>query len=132
MMVLIDSSVWIDFFSARPLPHVAAMESIIEQRKDICICGIIVTEILQGIRNEAEFKKTKDLLNALIFLPMPYSIFLRSAQIYRELRKKGLTVRKPLDCMIASVAIENNIPLLHCDKDFMIIETLGELKNYLK
>jgi predicted nucleic acid-binding protein len=59
MMVLIDTSVWIDFFSARPLPHVSAMESIIEQRKDICICGIIVTEILQGIRNETEFKKDK-------------------------------------------------------------------------
>ena len=103
MMVLIDSSVWIDFFSARPLPHVAAMESIIEQRKDICICGIIVTEILQGIRNETEFKKTKDLLNTLIFLPMPYSVFLRSAQIYRELRKKGLTVRKPLDAKIQIV-----------------------------
>ena len=121
-MVLIDSSVWIDFFSARPLPHVAAMESIIEHREDICICGIILAEVLQGIRNDIEFRKTKELLNTLIFLPMQYTVFLRSAEIYRKLRKKGITVRKPLDCMIASVAIENNIPLLHNDKDFQPIE----------
>jgi len=117
-MVLIDSSVWIDFFSGRSLPHVREMESIIERREDISICGIILAEVLQGIRNDNEFRQTKRLLNTLIFLPMPYSVFLRSAEIYRKLRKKGITVRKPLDCMIASVAIENNILLLHNDKDF--------------
>lgn len=121
-MVLIDSSVWIDFFSGHPLPHVREMESIIERREDISICGIILTEVLQGIRNDNEFRKTKELLNTLIFLPMPYAVFLRSAEIYRELRKKGITVRKPLDCMIASVAIENDILLLHNDKDFVPIE----------
>ena len=129
-MVLIDSSVWIDFFSARSLPHVAAMESIIEHRDDICICGIILAEVLQGIRNDSEFRKTKTLLNTLIFLPMQYTVFLRSAEIYRELRKKGITVRKPLDCMIASVAIENNIPLLHDDKDFQPIEKYCGLEIY--
>jgi len=127
-MVLIDSSVWIDFFSARPLPHVAAMESIIEYREDVCICGIILAEVLQGIRNDIEFRKTKELLNTLIFLPMQHTVFLRSAEIYRKLRKKGITVRKPLDCMIASVAIENNILLLHNDKDFQPIEKYCGLK----
>lgn len=121
-MVLIDTSVWIDFFSGRSLPHVREMESIIEHREDISICGIILAEVLQGIRNDNEFRQTKRLLNTLIFLPMPYSVFLRSAEIYRKLRKKGITVRKPLDCMIASVAIENNILLLHNDKDFEPIE----------
>ena len=56
VMVLIDSSVWIDFFSARALPHVVAMESIIEHREDICICGIILAEVLQGIGNDSEFR----------------------------------------------------------------------------
>ena len=121
-MVLIDTSVWIDFFFGRSLPHVREMESIIERREDISICGIILAEVLQGIRNDNEFRQTKRLLNTLIFLPMPYSVFLRSAEIYRKLRKKGITVRKPLDCMIASVAIENNILLLHNDKDFEPIE----------
>ena len=59
---------------------------------------------------------------------MPYTVFLRSAEIYRKLRKKGITIRKPLDCMIASTAIENDIPLLHNDKDFRPIEKHCGLK----
>jgi hypothetical protein len=59
---------------------------------------------------------------------MPYTVFLRSAEIYRKLRKKGITIRKPLDCIIASVAIENDISLLHNDKDFQPIEKRCGLK----
>jgi len=121
-MILVDTTVWIDFFAARSLPQVVALESLIERREDICICGIILTEVLQGIRKESEFQKTKDLFNNLIFLPMYYPVFLRSADIFRKLRRKGITVRKSLDCMIASVAIENNALLLHNDKDFQPIE----------
>jgi predicted nucleic acid-binding protein len=122
MMTLVDTTVWIDFFAARSLPHVAMLEDLIENREDICICGIILTEVLQGIRKDTEFKKTRGLFKNLILLPMPYTVFLRSAEIYRNLRKKGITIRKPLDCMIASTAIENDMPLLHNDKDFQTIE----------
>jgi len=128
-MVLVDTTVWIDFFAARSLPHVVALEALIEQREDICICGIILTEVLQGIRNDTEYKKTKDLFNTLVLLPMPYIIFIRSAEIYRILRKKGITIRKSMDCMIASVAIENDIPILHNDKDFSPIENYCGLKR---
>ena len=76
MMVLIDTTVWIDFFAGRQLPHVAALERLIKGREDICICGIILTEVLQGIRDKSEFRKTKELFNTMIFLPMPYSVFL--------------------------------------------------------
>jgi predicted nucleic acid-binding protein len=128
MMVLVDTTAWIDFFAARSSPHVAALESLIERREDICICGIILTEVLQGIRKDSEFQKTRDLFNNLIFLPMHYPVFLRSANIFRKLRSKGITIRKSLDCMIASVAIENDIPLLHNDKDFQPIEKHCSLK----
>ena len=131
MMVLVDTSVWIDFFAARPLPHVEVLETLIKRRENICICGIILAEVLQGIRQDTEFRKTKDLFNSLILLPMPYTVFLRSAEIYRKLRKKGFTIRKPLDCMIASVAIENDIFLLHNDKDFHPIEKHSGLLNVL-
>ena len=128
MIILVDTTVWIDFFAARSLPHVAVLEHLIEHREDICTCGIILTEVLQGIRKDTEFRKTRDLFNTLIWLPMPYTVFLRSAEIYRKLRKKGLTIRKPLDCMIASAAIENDILLLHNDKDFQPIEKHCGLK----
>ena len=129
MMVLVDTTVWIDFLSGSPYPHVKTLENLILNREDICLCGIVLTEVLQGIREDSEFKRTRGLLANLIFLPMGYSIFLRSAEIYRNLRKKGITIRKPVDCMIAAVAIENDLPLLHNDKDFDPIEKHFGLKT---
>ena len=130
MMVLVDSTVWIDFFAARSSDLVVALENLIINREDICICGIVLTEVLQGIRKDSEFKKTRDLFTKLLFLPMPYPVFLKAAEIYRGLRRKGITIRKSVDCMIASVAIENDIPLLHNDKDFAAIEEHCGLKCY--
>ncbi len=129
MMVLVDTTVWIDFFSANPHQHVKTLENLIIKREDICLCGIILTEVLQGIREDSEFNRTQDLLGNLVFLPMQYYVFLRSAEIYRNLRRKGITIRKPVDCMIAAVAIENDIPLLHNDKDFIPIEKYFGLKR---
>jgi predicted nucleic acid-binding protein len=130
MMVLVDTTVWIDFFAARSLPHVEALENLITNREDICICGIILTEVLQGIRKDTQFGKIRDLFKNLIFLPMAYSTFLQSAVIYRTLRRKGITIPKPVDCMIASVAIQNEIPLLHNDKDFNAIERVFGLIRF--
>ena len=131
MMVLVDTSVWIDFFPARSGRHVEALEQLIVNKEDVCLCGVILTEILQGIRNDAEFKRTRELLENLIVLPMRHSVFLRSADIYRSLRKQGITIRKPVDCMIASTAIEYNLPLLHNDRDFNPIEQHCRLKSLL-
>ncbi|MDH4204581.1 MAG: PIN domain nuclease [Desulfobacteraceae bacterium] len=130
MMVLVDTTVWIDFFAARSSGHVDALENLIINREDICICGIVLTEVLQGIRKDSEFKKTRDLFNKLLFLPMPYPVFLKASEIYRRLRRKGITIRKSVDCMIASVALENDIPLLHNDNDFEAIEEHYGLKCY--
>jgi predicted nucleic acid-binding protein len=122
--------VWIDFFAAHSLPHVKALEALITDREDICVCGIIRTEVLQGIRRDSEFRQTRDLFNNLVFLPMRYGTFLQSAEIYRNLRRKGITIRKPVDCMIAATAIENGIPLLHNDKDFIPIEKHFNLTRF--
>jgi len=131
-MVLVDTTVWIDFFSDRPLPHVKVLEDLLVNREDLCICGIILTEVLQGIRKDSEFLKTKKLFSNLVFLPMRYSTFLKSAEIYRSLRQKGITIRKPVDCMIASVALENEIALLDNDKDFDPIEKYFKMRRIPK
>jgi len=122
MLILIDTTAWIDFFAAKSASHVKTLEDLIQKKEDICICGIILTEVLQGIKEENELKKTKDIFTSLLFLPMSYETFLSAAEIYRGLRQKGITIRKSMDCMIASVAIEFSIPLLHNDKDFKPIE----------
>ena len=65
-MVLVDTTVWIDFFSNRPEPHVAAVRRLIENGEDLCLCGLVLAEILQGIRSDTAYGKTKDYLSALI------------------------------------------------------------------
>jgi predicted nucleic acid-binding protein len=117
-MILVDTTVWIDFFAGSPRPHVANLEQLLRTGEDICICGIVLAEVLQGIRSDSKYAKTKGYFQSLVFLPMTHATFLRSSQMYRTLRKKGVTIRAPLDCMIASVAIEHRVPLLHNDRDF--------------
>lgn len=127
-MVLVDTTVWIDFFGNRPEPHVLALDELLKGEADLCLCGVILTEILQGIRSDSDYRKTRDYLSVLIILPMPPSTFVRAAELYRSLRKKGVTIRKPIDCMIAAVAIENDLTLLHNDRDFDHIAKHSSLK----
>jgi len=117
-IILVDTSVWVDFLNGAPGPHVSALESYLSEGADLCICGVILTEVLQGIRSDKEYAKTKSSLDALLFLPMRHSTFVEAAAIYRSLRRKGITIRKPIDCLIAAVAIEHGAALLHNDRDF--------------
>jgi predicted nucleic acid-binding protein len=130
LMVLVDTTVWIDFFAGRNKPHVGKLQKIIEKEDDLSLCGVIMTEILQGIRSDTDFFKTKEYLDDLIFLPMRHGTFVRAAEIYRSLRKKGITIRKQIDCMIASVAIEYDNQLLHNDRDFTHIAKHSKLRVY--
>jgi len=117
-MMLVDTSVWIDFFAARNTAQVLVVESSIDQRVDLCLCGVILTEVLQGIRDDKQYKKTEAVLSNLIYLPMDQSTFLLAANIYRALRSRGITIRNSVDCMIAAVCIEHKADLLHNDRDF--------------
>ena len=130
-MVLVDTTVWIDFFADRSEPHVAALVKFIEHEEDLCLCGIILAEVLQGIRSDEDYIKTKDYLDDLVFLPMQHATFIRAAEVYTSLRKRGVTIRKPVDCMIASVAIEHDIPLLHNDRDFNYMAKYSNLRVWV-
>ncbi len=127
-MILVDTSVWIDFFSGRNLPHVARLEQFIQESDDLALCGIILTEILQGIADDTSHKRVQHYLDPLIMLPMPHSVFVKAADIYRKLRKKGITIRKTNDCIIAATALEHRCQLLHNDKDFIPIANHFPLK----
>ena len=127
-MILVDTSVWIDFFGEKPLPHVNKLEALIGQGEEIAICGVILTEILQGIRDEKQFHETEERLNTLTFLPMIHNTFIVAAHIYRSLRIQGITIRKSIDCMIAAAALENKAYFLHNDRDFKVIAEHFPLK----
>jgi predicted nucleic acid-binding protein len=127
-MTLVDTSVWIDFFAVRNTVQVAVLESLVDQREDLCLCGLILTEVLQGIRDDKQYKQTESILTGLIFLPMDQSTFLLAANIYRTLRSRGFTIRNSVDCMIAAVCMEHKAHLLHSDRDFDHIADVFSLK----
>jgi len=127
-VILVDTSVWIDFFAGRDLAHVATLEQFILADEDLALCGIVLTEILQGITDDTAHRRVRRYLNPLIMLPMPETVFIRAADIYRKLRKQGVTVRKTNDCIIAATALEHRCQLLHNDKDFAPIAKHWRLK----
>jgi predicted nucleic acid-binding protein len=120
-LILVDTSVWIDFFAGRDLGHVSRLEDAILDNEDLALCGIVLTEILQGIADDRSHRQVREYLEPLIMLPMTETVFVRAADIYRTLRKKGTTIRKTNDCLIAATALEYRCPLLHNDKDFAAI-----------
>ena len=121
-MVLVDTSVWIDFFAERPCSHVTNLEKLIMDSRDLCTCWLVLAEVLQGIRNHRQYRKTRRYLENLLYLPMNRGTYIAAADIYRELRGKGITIRKPVDCMIAATALAHAVPLLHNDRDFLPVQ----------
>ena len=117
-MMLVDTSVWIDFFRGSDTPQSDRLEQALRDRADLALCGIILTETLQGIRDDAQYRRVRDYLQPLILLPMREPVFVRAAQLYRHLRAQGITIRKTNDCIIAATAIIHAVPLLHHDRDF--------------
>jgi len=123
-VILVDTSVWIDFLIGRDTPHRRLLHRLIESEEDICITEIIFSEILQGIRDDALYDTTKDyLLEFPVIKPKSIDTYVSAADIYRKCRKKGRTVRKTVDCIIAAIVLENKLTLLHNDADFGAIKT---------
>jgi hypothetical protein len=123
---MVDTTVWIDFFSGKDVPHVKRLLRHINAN-DICITGIILTEILQGIKNDDEFKLVEGLLRKIpVYEAQGPHTYIHAAQIYRQCKKSGFTIRKTIDCIIAAIVMDNNLTLLHNDKDFdKIAEVVG-------
>jgi hypothetical protein len=127
-LILVDTSVWIDFFNGKDTAEVCQLENFIEEGKAICVCGVIMTEVLQGTRNDKEYALILEKFDRCFFLEISRKSCIRAATLFRALRKKGIIVRNPIDCIIAAVAIENNIPLLHHDRDFENLHRYAGLK----
>ena len=117
-MILVDSSVWIDYFNGRKTWQTDLLENLFSN-VPIIIGDLILTEILQGFRSDNDYKTAKSFLSDLPFRQMGgYQVAVQSAQNYRALRKKGVTVRKTIDVIIGTYCILEDLPLLHNDRDF--------------
>lgn len=130
-MIVVDSSVWIDYFTGNDTPEADHLDSLLGEEL-IAIGDLVLAEVLQGFRADQDFRKARDLLLSLHVVNMlDTTIALKSAANFRALRKKGLTVRKTVDSIIATYCIENRLPLLHSDKDFQPFHQHLNLKNAL-
>ena len=117
-MILVDSSVWIDYFNGRRTWQTDLLENLLSD-VPIIIGDLILTEILQGFRSDNDYKTAKSFLSDLLFRQMGgYKVAVQSAENYRRLRKKGVTVRKTIDVIIGTYCILKDLPLLHDDRDF--------------
>ena len=128
-MILVDTSVWVEFFRQTDSPQDRRLTGLIEDGEDIAITGIVLTEILQGIRHERELRAARGyLLRFPLVEPMSVFTYLRAAEIYRACRRRGLTVRGSVDCIIAAICIDHDVPILHRDADFDRIAAISGLK----
>lgn len=127
-MILVDTSVWIDLLKGNDTAADRWLTSAINQGRAICICGLILTEILQGLRPGKQVREITRLFEPVIYLLTVRDSYTLAADIHRAARARGKTIRNTTDCIIAACAITNNVPLAQKDKDFVTIADLSDLE----
>ena len=129
MRVLVDSTVWIDFFRARRTVQTGRLKALLAAGEDVCICGHVLAEVLRGTRHDEQYAKVARHFGDLEFLPMGEQTFRDAADIYRHLRRSGITLKNTVDTFIAAVALQHDVYLLHNDSDFDLIAGEYPLKT---
>ena len=130
-MVIVDTSVWVDALNGVSTRQVEVLSQLIRENKDVCLTPTILQETLQGLRSDEDFDRLHYRLGGfqLLLLNQEDSA-VQAATLYRELRKKGVTIRKSNDCLIAVYAISYGAELLHFDRDYDIIALHSPLKIF--
>ncbi len=118
-MILVDSSVWIDYFRSADTPQVALLDSLLG-RTPLAVGDLIAAEVLQGIDDLQQFKRVRKVLDAFEHIDLAgYDLAVKASGNYRVLRSMGITIRKTVDTLIATRCIEDGLTLLHADRDFL-------------
>ena len=127
-MILIDTSAWIEFLRDTGSPVCQLVDESLDQ--EFAVCDPIRMEILAGARDEQHLLQLRKLLARAIAIETKPSDFESAAALYRRCRRRGETVRKLIDCLIAATAIRAGIPLVHTDADFDVLERHTQLQIY--
>ena len=129
-MILVDTSVWIDYFNGHNSMEAAYLGLCIADAGPLTIPGLVLTEILLGVRTEAEAKRITRALSAFEFAPeLEKSDYQKAAELYRACRARGLTPRSTIDCLIAQLCLKHGYELLAKDRDFDAIGKVFPLKR---
>ncbi|MEA3544541.1 MAG: PIN domain nuclease [Thermodesulfobacteriota bacterium] len=131
-MILVDTSVLIDLFRGADNHPVALFRDIVRKKLPFGITSVIYQEILQGAKSEKEYTSLQEYLSTQRFFhPIdPLLSYTGAASIYFSCRRKGITIRSTIDCLIAQIAIEHELFLLHNDKDFTTMVSATALRIY--
>lgn len=121
-MILVDTSVWIDFLEGNDHWTKERLKEKINGRVSISYIDLILLEILQGIRSEKDRRKIERYFSNFVLLNQTRTSILLAAKIYQELQRKGIKIRSLIDCLIAAISIETGARILHKDRDFDHIE----------
>ena len=122
MRVLVDTSAWVDFFNGHPSPQADALTRLIREEADVLTCGVVAAEVLQGIRRSKSLEEIEQhFLDMEWLTPREPETYLEAADLYRQLRSQGLTIRSTIDCIITKLAEENDALLLSKDRDIQLI-----------
>ncbi len=128
--MMVDTSVWIDFFHGRLTSQVQFLKSFVLYKGTILTGDLIIAELFQGIKNKREMAVIESAFQILQIKPMVgETIARKSADYYRQLRRSGITIRKTIDCLIAAWCIHNQVPLLHSDRDFAHFARFGLIER---
>jgi len=127
-MIVVDTSVWIDYVNGVVTPQTNILDIELESSR-IATGDLIIAEFLQGFREDSQFLEAKDLMDSLEYYDfVGREMAINAAQNFRRLRKKGITIRKTIDVLIATFCIEYGFELLHSDRDFDPMEEVLGLK----
>jgi predicted nucleic acid-binding protein len=131
-VLVVDSSVWIDFFNAADEPAAQLLEQLLERGEvRLVVPDLVLFEVLRGFRHEKDFRQARLLMQTLSVESVGGAdMVLAAAQHYRSLRDQGITVRSPIDVLVASFCIERDYALLHRDRDFDAFEELRGLRSW--
>jgi predicted nucleic acid-binding protein len=123
-MILLDTSAWIEILN-RPQPPQS-----LPDLDAVATCGPVLQEVLQGVRDVPQAAEIRLRLLALPLVgdPLPVHTFCEAADVYRRGRRQGYSIRSSVDCLIAAIAIENGLPVWHCDRDFDLLAKFTPLR----
>ncbi len=123
-MIVVDTSVWIDYVNGIISPQTDILDNLLREQR-IVTGDLVITEFLQGFKNEKEYQQAKQLMDSLEYFDfVGKTLAIKAAQNFRKLRRNGITIRKTIDVLIATFCIEHHMPLLHSDHDYDLMEKI--------
>lgn len=132
--LVVDSSVWIDFFNRKTSVEIEELKKMFadsQEQSPVIILPVIMQEVLQGVEDTRQYNVIKENLLGFEFIYYDnYEFAIKAAELFRSLQRKGVTIRKANDCLIASICIQNDFLLMHKDRDFNQIAKHTSLQIY--